>query len=163
MPIIRLRRHVCRIIIILNGIAIGCRRVIEQGLNIGRGVGKSQSPLHRSIDVRSPEVSGIYHRIQCKDKGGEDGRYAPPRVLGCDNSLLSKCGNASAKESPRLWTRVGATGYMWMLWVTKNWSNISLTVVVDSFADCRQLSLNPSTSSMLCPAGGGLTIGVTVT
>jgi len=60
MPIIRLRRHVRRIVIVLDGIAIGYRRVVEQCFDVGRGISETQSPFHRPIDVRSSEVSGIY-------------------------------------------------------------------------------------------------------
>jgi hypothetical protein len=68
MPIIRLWSHVRRIVVILNGIAIGYWRVVEQRLDVGGRIGETQSPFHRSIDMRSSKVGGICHRIQCKNR-----------------------------------------------------------------------------------------------
>ena len=74
MPVIRLWCHVRRIVVILNGIAVRCRRIIEQRLDVGGGAGKTQSSFRRSIDVGSSEVGRIYHEfsVGTKKDGIED-------------------------------------------------------------------------------------------
>jgi hypothetical protein len=83
--------------------ALGIQATISTDCRLSPQIGRVlDAGFHESIEVRPPRVRSVYQGVGLMRERKRCKRRTLPRhqvVLECDNSLLSKCGKASAKAA----------------------------------------------------------------